>query len=159
MKLVSVIVVLVMVLLCVGCTGENGGPGAVYLRYSWGSNITQYWDDVPMPLSTSYYQVAAGTYSFDYTSTTYRVWGTFTLVAYDGEKGGPFWKKGKDGDSRYYTVHIGASSLYLSKPSNLLKSITGSPVAFDPLLPIRMRADTTEGTIVLWRYQEQELNK
>ena len=159
MKNIFVVMTLTLVLLLVGCTGENGQPGDVYLRYSWGSSLESYWDTTPFStISSSYRQLPPGTYSYDYETTTHYVWGTFTLVANDGEKGGPFFKKGSDGADRHYTAYIYSSYLSLSKPSvsNVFnKRVFGKEHQFDSSLPIHTRADTTEGAIIIWRYQER----
>jgi len=152
------ILVAMMMLLLVGCTGDPGSDGAVYARYSINSAVTRYWDNCSAALSYSYSQTSAGTYSFDFDRGSYYYYGTFTLVANPGEKGGPFYKKGADGSPRYYTINVGSSSLWLSKEvTDLQKSTVGAPIPFDPNLPIFTRADTLEGTIVVWRYQQKAL--
>jgi len=153
----SLWLVLAMLLL-IGCTGDNGNDGPVYARYSINSAVTRYWDNCSAALSYSYSQTSAGTYSFDFDRGSYTYYGTFTLIANPGEKGGPFYKKGDDGAPRYYTINVGSSSLWLSKEvSDLQKSTVGAPTPFDPTLPIFTRADTLEGQIVVWQYQEREI--
>jgi len=148
-----------ILLLSNGCTGDNGNDGAVYARYSINSAVTRYWDNCSAALSYSYSQTSAGTYNFDFDRGGYTYYGTFTLVANAGEKGGPFFKKGKDGTDRYYTINVGSSSLWLSKQSDILNKIEGTPTPFDPTLPVITRADTVEGAIVVWEYQVRATQK
>ena len=157
MKNVFAAALLALLMIFVGCTGDPGNDGAVYARYSLSSSVTRYWDDCSAALSNSYSRTSAGTYNFDFDAGTKRYYGTFTLTAYAGEKGGMFFKKGKDGADRYYTINVGSSSLWLSKAFDISRDRTGSPTKFDPELPILTRTDTFEGGTIVWRYQEKEL--
>ena len=174
---------LVMLFVGVGCTGENGKEGQNYIRctYDYGRSLDSwYFSSYAVYYTNTYYLVGAGTYSWSYqlSSSTTTVWnnGTVVLTANPGEKGGPFYKKGADGATKYNTLNFGWSRATLTKPDleivgvSVLKNRYNSEggftsgqskevVEFDPTLPIITQIDTVDGFIAEWKYQRREVTK
>ena len=117
MHLLVVSGLIILISACTGQDGRDGRDGAdgadgdVYIAYSWVGTLWAFWTDNPdiptIVFNDTYYQTAAGTYSFSYQSWDFSIWnGNYTIVANEGEPGEPgeigekgsaFWQAGKDG--------------------------------------------------------------
>ncbi len=100
------LLLLLSLLMMFGCKGKNGEEGKTFLKV-WLINCTRYWDNNPgIPFgfnTTTFYLCNPGTYDYEYdTSDGWEWWGTYTLVAEEGEEGGLF-QNGDDGEDRRYT--------------------------------------------------------
>ncbi len=98
---------LLTVLMMFGCKGKNGLDGKIFLKI-WLVNCTSYWDNNPgIPFgfnSSTFYLCNPGTFDYEYyTTDDWHWWGTYTVVAEEGEEGGWF-VNGDDGADRYYTL-------------------------------------------------------
>ncbi len=101
------LMLLLSVLMMFGCKGKNGLDGRIYLKI-WLINCTSYTDNndgIPFGFSTTtFYLCDPGTYDYEYyTEDDWHWWGTYTLVAEEGEEGGWF-VNGDDGADRHYTL-------------------------------------------------------
>lgn len=105
-KALSGLILILLLLALFACVGKKGEDGKIYLRIQL-VNCTSYWDNndaIPFGFSSQvYYLCGPGSYSYEYdTADGWNWWGTYTLVAEEGEEGQLF-QNGADGQDRRYT--------------------------------------------------------
>ncbi len=105
----------------IGC---NGVDGSSYLKYTWVTTPTEFYDDNPSTPSTiyndTYFPTDGGTYLGGYTTTgpsSYQY--TYTISVNAGE---PFFQ---EGDDLWYEIYLGTSGPTLYE-SDTERSVTGS---------------------------------